>query len=244
MKPYIHRDFALAKRKDESTKTVLRKKPASRSSSSSDDSEESGRSAESPVLAVSVPRLASGSQSSDPFWSYPVDYQPELSPLFAHYIENIAVEIADLDEPNEKGLIRKRWFPLIMTEAAPMYAVLLMAASHFAIVEPKAATVINLLHLKARALAEINKALADPKRATSDAIIGAVAKMAAYEAVFGDSGNFVAHMKGLAMMLKMRGGFSTLGLGGLFGRLESDSQIPQDIADLCFLQNGCYSGSI
>ena len=82
-----------------------------------------------------------------------------------------------------------------MTEAATMYAVLLMAASHYCTVNPSQATVIDLLALKARALSEINASLANHSRSVTDAMIGAVAKMAAYEAVFGDSANFAAHMK-------------------------------------------------
>lgn len=100
-----------------------------------------------------------------------------------------------------------------------MYAVLLMAASHYCAINPHSANLIDLLYLKSKALTEINIALRDPKRATSDAIIGAVMKMAAYEAVFGDSAVFSAHMKGLSLMLKMRGGLGTLGLDGLLERM-------------------------
>lgn len=31
-----------------------------------------------------IPRLPSGGVRDDPFWSYPIDYQPSLSPIFAH----------------------------------------------------------------------------------------------------------------------------------------------------------------
>lgn len=134
-------------------------------------------------------------------------------------IENVAVEIPDLDSPAHKGLLRRRWFPLAMEEPSTMYAVLLMAASHYCAVSPTSANLIDLLYLKSRALNEINKALRDPKRATTDAVIGAVMKMAAYEAVFGDSAVFSAHMKGLSLMLKMRGGLGTLGLDGLLERM-------------------------
>ena len=81
-----------------------------------------------------------------------------------------------------------------MTEPATMYAVLLMAASAYCMLYPSQAALVNLLALKARALTEINAALATPNKATSDALIGAVAKIAAYEAVFGDSEVFAAHM--------------------------------------------------
>jgi len=100
-----------------------------------------------------------------------------------------------------------------------MYAVLLMAASHYCIMYPSQKAVIDLLHLKARALSEINAALMDPKRAVSDAVIGAVVKMAAYESIFGDTDAFSSHMKGVQMMLKLRGGLSSLGLNGLLERM-------------------------
>ena len=99
------------------------------------------------------------------------------------------------------------------------YAVLLMSASNYCIVNPSKAALIDLLALKARALTEINAALASPKRAITDAMIGAVMKMASYEAVFGDSAVFAAHMKGLQMMIRLRGGLSTLGLNGLLERM-------------------------
>lgn len=178
---------------------------------------------ETATMVLSVPRLPAakrlGASRQDPFWTYPVDYEPYLPAIFAHYIENVAVEIPDLDSPNHKGLLRRRWFPLAMEEPSTMYAVLLMAASHYCAVNPQSANLIDLLHLKSRALTEINIALRDPKRATSDAVIGAVMKMAAYEAVFGDSAVFSAHMRGLSMMLDMRGGLCTLGLDGLLERM-------------------------
>ena len=100
-----------------------------------------------------------------------------------------------------------------------MYAVLLLSASHYCTFNPDKAALMDLLALKARALSEINAALAKPERATTDAVIGAVAKMASYEAIFGDSDVFAAHMKGLQMMLKLRGGLANLGLNGLLERM-------------------------
>ena len=190
-----------------------------------DDAEEIVRTQapETSSVILSVPRLPAakrlGAARQDPFWSYPVDYEPYLPAIFAHYIETVAVEIPDLDSPNHRGLLRRRWFPLAMEEPSTMYAVLLMAASHYCAVNPHSANLIDLLYLKSRALTEINTALRDPNRATSDAVIGAVMKMAAYEAVFGDSAVFSAHMRGLSLMLNMRGGLGTLGLDGLLERM-------------------------
>lgn len=223
VKPYIHREPPPTKRKarvdspterkgPEHSKLVVRRKAsASTSNSSNTDS--------SPEIELRLPKLPTGNASSDPFWTFPVDHRPELSPIFAHYIQNVAVEIPDIDGPNQKGLLRRVWFPLCMTEAATMYAVLLMAASHFCAINPSQAALFDLVYLKGRALAAIQAALLRPDKAVTDAIIGAVAKMAAYEAVFGDSAVFAAHMKGLQSMLQLRGGLGTLGLNGLLERM-------------------------
>ncbi|KAM0723932.1 hypothetical protein Q7P37_000923 [Cladosporium fusiforme] len=213
------------KRSKKAAATAAAAAAAAASSSSADanseDVEEIVR--RQPPAVTQVPRLPAakrvGAARQDPFWSYPVEYQPYLPAIFAHYIENVAVEIPDLDSPNHKGLLRRRWFPLAMEEPSTMYAVLLMAASHYCAINPHSSNLIDLLYLKSRALNEINSALRDPKRATSDAIIGAVMKMAAYEACFGDSAVFSQHMKGLSLMLKMRGGLGTLGLDGLLERM-------------------------
>lgn len=94
-----------------------------------------------------------------------------------------------------------------------------MAASHYCTVNPAGGTGLNLLALKARALAEINAALSKPDSALTDAIIGAVAKMTAYEALFGDVSSYQAHRAGLQDMIKLRGGLGALGLNGLLEKM-------------------------
>ncbi|KAF2212296.1 hypothetical protein CERZMDRAFT_97573 [Cercospora zeae-maydis SCOH1-5] len=101
-----------------------------------------------------------------------------------------------------------------------MYAVLLlMTASHYCVMNPHNASRIDLLALKARPLSEINLEMRKPDVCISDGVVGAVAKMAAYEAIFGESDTFSAHMKGFQTMLKARGGLSTRGLNGLLERM-------------------------
>lgn len=180
----------------------------------------------SAVISPDIPRIPAakraGAERQDPFWSYPVDYEPYLPAIFAHYVENVAVEMAELDFDNQKGLLRRRWFPLAMEAPSTMYAVLLMAASHYcAVSPPQKASQIDLLCLKSRALQEINKAMrhADPRHALSDTVIGAVMKMAACEAVFGDPAVYKAHMNGLSLMVSKRGGLGNLGLNGFLERL-------------------------
>lgn len=113
VKPYIHRDSVTVKRKPKNKKTVDAKKadttkkekrPSDLDRSSSTDSSESS-------VELALPRLVDNA-AEDPFWSWPVDYQPNISPIFAHYIVNIAVDIPDIDGPNQKGLLRRELFPL------------------------------------------------------------------------------------------------------------------------------------
>ena len=125
----------------------------------------------------------------------------------------------DIDGPEAKGLLRSRFFPFIQTDAAPLHAVMLMAATHYGNVRGSRSHTIDILQLRGMAIAEINRALKDPQRATSDQVIAAVAKMASYEALYGDRGNFNTHMTGLLRLVSLRGGLPALGLDGLLERI-------------------------
>ncbi|KAK5110018.1 hypothetical protein LTR62_006385 [Meristemomyces frigidus] len=232
VKPYVYREQNIASRKKATPRPKANegKKLQPRKGSSSEASADTTSTTTTPETAMilHIPKLpTSAGALADPFNSSPTDNQPSLSPLLAHYVQHIAVDVPDIDGPNTKGLLRRKFLPMMMQSAAAMYAVLLMSASHYAVVNPRGAADarIDLLVLKARALREINGALATSGASTgkgkgvSDAMLGAVAKMAAYEAIFGDSATFAAHMRGLCMMLKLRGGFSTLGLDGLVERM-------------------------
>ena len=81
------------------------------------------------------------------------------------------------------------------------------------------ATLPNRLPLKQKAIQCINEALRDPRRAKSDRPIAAVAKMAAYKAIYKTYDKYCFHMKGLKKMLKLRVGFDRLGSNGLLMRM-------------------------
>lgn len=136
-----------------------------------------------------------------------------------HYLTNMAVDIPDLDGPDAKGLLRKVFFPFVLTDAASLHAVMLIAASHYGNVRGSKSHTIDILSLRGMAMAEINRALADPQRATSDQVIAAVSQVASYEALFGDHQIYNTHMTGLLRMVSLRGGLPALGLDGLIERL-------------------------
>jgi hypothetical protein len=129
----------------------------------------------------------------------------------------MAIDLPELDEPEKPGLLRTRWFPLVMTEAATFQVIILLAASHYASLRQTKEYGPNLLQQKSKAIYLIRHALAS--EGPSDQLIGAVAKMASYEAMFGDQGSFEEHMKGLMKMVHLRGGLSSLGLNGMLARI-------------------------
>ncbi|KAF2152329.1 hypothetical protein K461DRAFT_144943 [Myriangium duriaei CBS 260.36] len=167
---------------------------------------------------VTLLRILRGGRH-DPFWTYPVPFHPHIERIVNHYLVHIAVDIPFIVPPTEPGLLRRKWFPLAMAEPATFYAIVLLAATHHAVVNPAYSNAFDLLTLKGKAISAINEALADPQRSISDSTMGAVMKMASYEAIFGDEKFFHAHMNGLQHMVQKRGGLPNLGLDGLLERI-------------------------
>lgn len=133
----------------------------------------------------------------------------------------MAVDIPELDQPGAAGLLRTQWFPLVLSESAAFQIVLLLSASNFVVVSSGEAAGIraHLLQMKCDAIRAINEAFASDNKRLSDAIIGAVAKLASFEAINGTKEAYKVHMSGLVKMVSIRGGLSALGLNGLLRRI-------------------------
>ncbi|KAK5122445.1 hypothetical protein LTR85_004029 [Meristemomyces frigidus] len=195
--------------------TTLELASSSSTSAPITSSPETSSASPSPTTSPDQPSIC----RIDPSEVYPEEWHPYIPRVMEHYLSNLAVDIPDLDGPVTKGLLRTRFFPLIMTDAAPLHAVMLVAASHYSKVRGSRLHAIDLLQLRGMAIREINAALEDGRRATSDQLIAAVAKMASYEALFGDRDIFNTHMTGLTRMVTLRGGLPNLGLDGLLERI-------------------------
>ncbi|KAF2764822.1 hypothetical protein EJ03DRAFT_355439 [Teratosphaeria nubilosa] len=150
---------------------------------------------------------------------YPERWHPYIPRIMEDYQTNMAVDIPELDRTVTSGLLRTRFFPFTMTDAASVHAVTLMAASNYSRVRGPRSHTIDLLQLKGMAIAAINSGLSDPRRAMSDQVIIAVAMMASFEALYGDGAFFETHMTGLVRMVTLRGGLHALGLDGLLERI-------------------------
>ena len=133
----------------------------------------------------------------------------------------MAVDIPELDQPGNRGLLRTSWFPLVMADPSLFLVIMLLAASHHAAAYNQSTEAkMNLLALRCEAINSINRTLAvQPPGALSDAMVGAIAKMASYEAMFGTMDSYDVHMKGLTKAVGLRGGLSSLGLNGLLRRI-------------------------
>ncbi|KAF4547740.1 Hypothetical protein D9617_36g062780 [Elsinoe fawcettii] len=188
----------------------------------------SSRSAPSSSVASTAPSplqspTPSGTLSSpgqlDPYDIYPSQWHTSINIVIDHYLANLATENPDLDGTQGRGLLRQVWFPFVLTDAALLHAVLLLAATHCTSVNGPDAHNIDIITLRGMALRGINDNLQNPGKSLSDELIGAVLSMATYEAIFGDSETYATHMTGLQKMVTLRGGLHNLGLEGLLERM-------------------------
>ncbi|KAL4771965.1 hypothetical protein BDW60DRAFT_47625 [Aspergillus nidulans var. acristatus] len=170
-------------------------------------------------FGLPIPRPFGGLRG-DPFRSYPVAWRPILPRLVDHYLMSMAVDIPELDQPGNRGLLRTDWFPLVMTEPSLFLVIVLLAASNYASVQTEPTDMkLHLLRLRCEAVQAVNKSLELQPSFVSDALIGAIAKMASYEAMYGNPENYAVHMHGLQRAVELRGGLDALGLGGLLRRI-------------------------
>lgn len=131
----------------------------------------------------------------------------------------MAVDIPELDQPGNKGLLRSRWFPLVVSDPSCFRVVMLLSAANYASINGIQDLGSQILQLKQEAISAINAAFIIDRKQVSDGLIGSVAKMASFEAVHGDVKSYKMHMAGLQRMVAMRGGLDSLGLGGLLRRI-------------------------
>ena len=114
-----------------------------------------------------------------------------------------------------------------MTDSCLFLVSMLIAASYYASAQQQQQqqqhdNSPDLNHdLRCEALQCINQAIGmqHSDGVLSDALIGAVAKMASYEASFGDLDNYTVHMRALSKIVSLRGGLESLGLDGLLRQI-------------------------
>ncbi|KAF2148602.1 hypothetical protein K461DRAFT_298002 [Myriangium duriaei CBS 260.36] len=167
---------------------------------------------------ISLQSMMIGGVRTDPFKTYPIPWQPYLPAVVDHYVQHMTVDIPELDGPDARGLLRSSWFPLTMANRSLFCVIILIAASHRATTCNKR-DALNLLRLRTEALDFVQQDLENQSLCLSDQMVGAVAKLASYEAMYGTRESYKVHMEGLRRMVMLRGGIRSLGLNGLLSRL-------------------------
>lgn len=127
----------------------------------------------------------------------------------------------DIDRP---GSLRAVFFPWAVQHEAIVGSMVFSAGCSFvnyAPLRPADREFVRncLLEHRLKALAAVQKLLADPDTATGDVAIASVLKLACTEAAFGTRRSYEHHMQGLSRMVEMRGGVKELGVEGILGRL-------------------------
>ena len=136
----------------------------------------------------------------------------------------MAVDIPELDGPNASGLLRTSWFPLALSQPPCFFVVILLAACNLASVGGATGFAPLLLNLKAQALRSLSVSLLTYEKLglgeqATDGVIGAIAKMASFEAMHGEVATYHLHMRALCRIIEDHGGLDKLGLCGLLGRI-------------------------
>lgn len=158
---------------------------------------------------------------------------------------SLARDMTGFDKHEATNLLWSRFFPLVLTDLASFHALTLVAISHYSNAQGSKTHVIDLAQIRGLAIDGIISALQNSRRAISDQVIIAVAKMALYEAISGNHDIFKTHMKGLAQMVDLRGGLSSLGLEGLLRRilLWVDSNAARLTGSLTYLDTAALESS-
>ncbi|KAK4499934.1 hypothetical protein PRZ48_008120 [Zasmidium cellare] len=172
----------------------------------------------SPEESPTSPNPGSPLVRLNPLEVYHEEWHPYLRPVMDHYINTMSIDLPETDVTS-RGLIRDNFLAIVFSDRASLHATILAAAAHWNKMRPTQTHRINLLQLRGMAIQEINRSLVDHGRATSDALIAAVGKMATYELLFGQRDTFHTHMTGLQRMVSLRGGLQALGLDGLMERI-------------------------
>ena len=160
------------------------------------------------------------SDMADPFNCYPVPYRPWFDGILHHMLTQFAPRgWPALKITNEQGL-RWEWFMTqhALAEPALFYVRLLFASGE--LIRLKVLNPQVSFWLQAKAVEAINEALEDPTRATCDALILAVGRIALHESMYGDThaANTI-HRPAQQRMILMRGGMRALAFPELVQRL-------------------------
>jgi len=153
-----------------------------------------------------------------------------------NYLDHLAVAIPELDGESDSILLKTRWFPMVIHSPVIFQVIVLFSASHYASQQSDHSLARTILSLKQLALSGLRQSLMSASLSSAsaaastaeriaaapvrDELIAATAKMASYEAIWGDACAYHWHMSAVEGMLRIRRhGMASLGLDGFLSRL-------------------------
>lgn len=165
-------------------------------------------------------QMINNSRRQEPFNQYPVPYKPWFDHVLHHMMNVFAPRgWPSLKITNAEGR-HWEWFMTqhALGEPALFYVRLLFATGD--LVRLKCINADVTYWLQTQAVQAINEALSDPQRATSDALILAVGRIALHETLYGDrKAASTVHRPAQKRMIAMRGGMGALPFPELVKRL-------------------------
>ncbi|KAL3480041.1 hypothetical protein BJX99DRAFT_221143 [Aspergillus californicus] len=153
----------------------------------------------------------------DPFSSYPVPITDADHELIQHFVVTYpSMMYKFIDSPaNNLNPMKEIFQQLALNDDLPFQAMLAIASKHRAGVEGKTESVQSLTH-KMRALHLMNERIQKDSKGRNDGTIYAVATMAVIEKWSKDASIERMHFRGLASMIRNRGGMQAMQLSSPF----------------------------
>lgn len=164
--------------------------------------------------------VINNSSRNEPFNQYPVPYKPWFDYVLHHMMNVFAPRGWPTLKITDAEGRKWEWFMTQQSLAEPalFYVRLLFATGD--LLRLKCVNPDVTYWLQAQAVQAINEALSDPNRATSDALILAVGRIALSETLYGDKkAASNVHRPAQKRMIAMRGGMKTLPFPELIKRL-------------------------
>ncbi|KAH8668128.1 hypothetical protein BGZ60DRAFT_43924 [Tricladium varicosporioides] len=148
----------------------------------------------------------SGNNRIDPFDCLRLDKEDQK--LLHHWVNSYAPQAFGKPIDPVFNPMKHLYTPIDLSHEAAVHAILAHTASHIACVRGERTSNTAISH-KMAAIHLVNTYLNDPVKSVSDETFSAVLRLLTYERYWGTERTWKLHRRGLAQMIKKRGGLST-----------------------------------
>ncbi|KAH8602107.1 hypothetical protein B0O99DRAFT_735571 [Bisporella sp. PMI_857] len=153
------------------------------------------------------PYQSIGNAELDPFNN--VKLSREDHELLHHWVKIYAYQAFGQPTDPIFDQIKDLYAPVNLSHVASVHGVLAHSACHLAYLRQDRSLSVQGITHKMAAIHLVNQALNEPMKAVSDETFSAVIKLLSFERYWGIENAWTLHRRGLAQMIKKRGGLST-----------------------------------